>query len=166
MSAAARSKMTPAAGRRWRRPVVAAAAAVALASGVAGCGQKKSAAPTNGLPPPSHVADTPHTDAVVDAWRSAGLSPQGFAPTPPEPYAASFCEKGGVHGVDTLLCEYADDVALERGQKLLQAAWGGDAVHTGVTLRLKRTVLSMVDRARNDPNGKTMNQLIQTFRKL
>ena len=43
-----------------------------------------------------HVDGTPHTDAVVGAWRSAGLAPEGFAPLQPVPYGASYCEEGRV----------------------------------------------------------------------
>jgi hypothetical protein len=51
------------------------------------------------------------TDAVLDAWKSAGLKPEHFAPVQPPPYAASYCEGGDVAGIDTLVCEYGDDGA-------------------------------------------------------
>jgi hypothetical protein len=127
-----------------------------------GCGKKKGDAAVA----PAHVDGTPHTDAVLDAWSSAGLSPQGFAAVQPAPYAATYCERGSVGGVEALVCEYADDGAIARGQQELKDEWSRVGIQTGVAVRTKRTLLSAVDRERHDPNGKTINQLIQTFRKL
>jgi hypothetical protein len=138
---------------------------VAAALAVAGCGKKNGAAP--GAPAaPNHVSGTPHTDAVVDAWKSAGLKPEGFALVQPIPFGASYCEEGRVQGIDALVCEYADDATLDRGQKLLKDEWGREGVHTGVSMRTKRTMMAVVDRGRHDPNGKTISQLVTAFRKL
>jgi hypothetical protein len=155
-----------------RSGFIAAALAVATATTLlSGCGKKSSGGapaggPAGSQPPASHVSGTPHTDDVVDAWRSAGLRPEGFAPLQPVPYGAAFCEEGRVQGVDTLVCEYADDGTLGRGQQLLKDEWGREGVHTGVTLTSKRTMVAIVDRGRHDPNGKTINQLVKAFRKL
>lgn len=140
--------------RRW---IALAVAGLALAFG--GCGKSK----PNG---PAHAAGTPHTDAVLDAWKDAKLVPDRFAAVQPPPYAATYCERGDVAGVETLVCEYGDDATLERGQKQLEEEWLRSGVRTGVALRNKRTLLAAVDRERHDPNGKTINQLIQAFRKL
>jgi hypothetical protein len=154
-----------------RSGFIATALAVATATSLlGGCG-KKSGAPAGGPAgsqpvAASHVSGTPHTDDVVDAWRSAGLRPEGFAPLQPIPYGAAFCEEGRVQGIDTLVCEYADDGTLGRGQQLLKDEWGREGVHTGVTLTTKRTLLAIVDRGRHDPNGKTISQLVKAFRKL
>jgi hypothetical protein len=140
---------------------------VVLASAVAAtaCSKKTGGAP--GAPgAPAHAEGTPHTDAVLDAWKSAGLKPEGFAPLTPPPYVATYCERGTVSGVDATLCEYADDGTLDRGQQQIKEEWARSGVHTGVVLRGKRTLLSAVDHELRDPNGKTINQLIQTFRKL
>jgi hypothetical protein len=140
---------------------------IALAGAACSKGKGGGAAPGGGSgPPASHVSGTPHTDDVIDAWKSAGLKPEGFALLQPMPYGASYCEEGRVQGVDTLICEFADDGTIDRGQKLLRDEWGREGVHTGVTLRTKRTLLAVVDRGRHDPNGKTISQLVQAFRKL
>jgi hypothetical protein len=136
---------------------------VAIAAGGA-CSKGKPGAAA--APAAAHVAGTPHTDDVLDAWKSAGLKPEGFAALTPAPWVATYCEKGSVSGVDTTICEYADDGALDRGQQQLKAEWEHAGVHTGVALRSKRTLLSAVDHQLSDPNGKTINQLIQSFRKL
>jgi hypothetical protein len=138
---------------------------VIFACGGAACGKK--AAGTGSAPgAPAHADGTTHTDAVLDAWKSAGLKPEGFAPLTPPPYVATYCERGTVAGVDATVCEYADDGALDRGQQQIKDEWAHTGVHTGVVLRGKRTLLSAVDHELRDPNGKTINQLIQTFRKL
>jgi hypothetical protein len=139
-------------------------AAAALVGG--GCSKNKGAGPGGATPAPSHVSGTPHTDDVVDAWKSAGLKPEGFALVQPIPYGASYCEEGRVQGVDTLVCEFAQDTTVDQGQKLVRDEWGREGVHTGVTLRVKRTLLAVVDRGLHDPNGKTIKELVQAFRKL
>jgi hypothetical protein len=134
---------------------------------VAACGKKTTGpAGAPSAPAPAHADGTPHADDVVDAWKSAGLKPEGFAAVVPPPYVATYCERGSVGGVDATVCEYADDGALDRGQQQIKDEWARSGVHTGVVLRDKRTVLSAVDHELRDPNGKTINQLIQTFRKL
>lgn len=139
------------------RALLGAVALVALASA---CGKKQAA------DAPAHVEGTPHTDAVLDAWKSAGLTPQGFAPLRPAPYVATYCERGSVAGVETLVCEYANDDAITKGQQQVRDEWARASVQTGVAVRTKRTLLTAVDRERRDPNGKTINQLVQAFRKL
>jgi hypothetical protein len=117
-------------------------------------------------PAPAHVDGTAHTDAVEGAWRSAGLAPEGFAPVQPVPYGASYCEEGRVQSIDTLVCEYRDQDALAKGQAGLMDQWGREGGHTGVAYHSKLTMIAVVDRARHDPNGKIIHQVIDTFRKL
>ena len=134
---------------------------VVCAASVAGCGKNKGAGGAGA----THVDGTPHTDAVLEAWTGAGLTPQGFAAVKPTPYSAAYCERGSVGGVETLVCEYADDGAITRGQQEIKDEWAKAGVQTAVAVRTKRTLLAAVDRERRDPNGKTINQLIQAFRK-
>jgi hypothetical protein len=142
-----------------------------------GAGCHKDAAPsaaagapaTPGAPstaPPAHVDGTPHTDAVESAWRSAGLSPEGFAPLQPVPYGAAYCEQGRVQSIDTLVCEFHDQDSMAKGQAGVMEQWGREGGHTGVALHQKLTMIAVVDRARHDPNGKVIHQVIDTFRKL
>jgi len=114
----------------------------------------------------AHVDGTPHTDAVEGAWRNAGLAPEGFAALQPVPYGASYCEEGRVQSIDTLVCEYKDQDALAKGQAGLMDQWGREGGHTGVAYHSKLTMIGLVDRARHDPNGKVIHQVIDTFRKL
>ena len=116
--------------------------------------------------PAAHVDGTPHTDTVEGAWRSAGLAPEGFTALQPVPYGASYCEEGRVQSIDTVVCEYRDQDALAKGQAGLMDQWGREGGHTGVAYHSKLTMIAIVDRARHDPNGKIIHQVIDTFRKL
>ena len=147
-----------------RRTLLVLVAASTLAQGACGKGKPAGGGPAQAAP--AHVDGTPHTDAVLDAWESAGLKPESFAPLVPPPYVAGYCERGVVAGVDATVCEYADDGALDRGQRQIKDEWARTGVHTGVVLRAKRTLLSAIDHELRDPNGKTINQLILAFRKL
>jgi hypothetical protein len=114
----------------------------------------------------THVPGTPHTDEVVAAWRNSGLAPEGFAPLEPAPNGASYCEHGTVAGVDTLVCEYASDDAVAKGIQLVKEGWARVDAHTGVVLRAKRTTMSVVDRERREPSGKTIVAMVRAFRTL
>ena len=116
--------------------------------------------------PAAHVDGTAHTDVVENAWRTAGLAPEGFAPLQPVPYGASYCEQGRVQSIDTVVCEYRDQDSLAKGQAGLMDQWGREGGHTGVAYHSKLTMIAVVDRARHDPNGKIIHQVIDSFRKL
>src|SRR6266540_2828889 len=115
---------------------------------------------------PLHVDGTPHTDAVVGALRGAGLATDGFTVRVPVPYGASFCEEGRVDAIDTVVCEFRDADSLARGKTALVESWGRDGGQTGVAFASKLTLIGLVDRARHDPNGKTISRAVETFRKL
>jgi hypothetical protein len=124
------------------------------------------ATPPPAVAPAQHVDGTPHTDVVENAWRGAGLAPEGFAPLQPVPYGASYCEQGRLQTLDTIVCEYHDQDALGRGQAGLLEQWGREGGHTGVGFHSKLTMIGVIDRARHDPNGRVIHQAIDTFRKL
>jgi hypothetical protein len=139
---------------------------LALLSGCRGKGDGAAPAPAAapGTPPP--VAGSLRADGVVSALRGAGLPTEGFAALNPVPYGAAVCEEGRVDTIDTLVCEYRDDATLARGKAALLDQWGREGGHTGVALASKLTLLGVFDRARHDPNGKTISRVIDTFRKL
>lgn len=148
--------------------------ALALVAALGGCGKRNAAPPpasaprvaSSGTSAPMHVAGTPHPDRVVDAIRTAGLQPEGFATLAPVPYGASYCEEGRVDTIDTVVCEYQDAATLAQGKNALLEQWGREGGHTGVAFETKLTLLGMYDRARHDPNGKTISKVVETFRKL
>ena len=83
---------------------------------VVGCG-KKNPLPPKPIPGSAHVQGTVHTDEVVTAWRSAGLETDGFTRMDPPTSSAAFCEHGLVRGVDTTVCEYANEDTISRGMQ-------------------------------------------------
>ena len=113
-----------------------------------------------------HVAGTPHTDEVLNAWRSVGLTTDAFASVEPAPNSANYCEHGRVQGVDTLVCEYASDDSIAQGTEQVKQGWARVDAHTGVVLRTKHTLMVVVDRERREPSGKTINQMAKVFSKL
>ena len=137
-----------------------------------GCSKKSGDAATAApggapaAPDRAHVSGTPHTDDVVDAWKSAGLNPAAFAPVDPMTYRAGYCAQGTVGVVDALICEYSDDDSLDRAKKVIQDMWNKEGVHTGVEVRTKRTLIAVADRTKADPNGKTIAKAVETFKKM
>jgi hypothetical protein len=127
-----------------------------------GCSKDKTPAP----PTHVHVPGTPHTDEVLMAFRKAGLVPDGFAEMKPVPAPATYCERGKVNGVETMVCEYQDDLALDKGVQLIKEGWARVDTHTGVVVRAKRTLLAVEDRERREPSGKTISQMLNIFNTL
>jgi hypothetical protein len=139
---------------------------ICLLAALPACAKNKttpSGAPTS---PAAHVQGTPHTDEVLNAWRNAGLAPEGFARIEPAPNGAAYCEHGQIHGVDTLVCEYASEETLTSGMQQVKEGWARVDAHTGVMVRAKRTTMAVVDRERREPSGKTINQMVKVFVKL
>jgi hypothetical protein len=136
-----------------------APAMLLLAATAPACRKGQPAAPSASV----HVPGTPHTDEVLAAFRTAGLAPDGFAAMNPMPEHATYCEHGKVAAIDTTICEYRDDQALDRGVQLIKTGWARIDAHTGVVVRAKHTLLAVVDRERREPSGKTINQMINVF---
>ena len=134
-------------------------AAIALAA--VACSKSK-----GGAPGAAYVSGTPHTDKVVDTLTDAGLHAEGFAAVQPIPFGAGYCEQGRVEGIDTLVCEFADDAGLDQGKKLMQDQWEREGVQTGVASTAKHTLIGVVDRGHHDPNGKTINRIVAAFKKI
>jgi hypothetical protein len=150
--------------RTWLLPLAATLA-------IAGCGKKTttSGSPSGAGPSgpaPIHVEGTPHTDAVVNALRGAGLKTEGFTVQVPVPYGAAFCEQGRVETIDTLVCEFRDTDSLTRGKAALLETWGKEGSQTALAYASKLTLIGVFDRARQDPNGKLISRVVETFRKL
>ena len=71
-----------------------------------------------------------------------------------------------MQAIDTLVCEYRDQNALNQGKTQLIAQWEREGVNTGVAYQTKLTLLGVLDRGRRDPNGKIVSQVVDAFRKL
>jgi len=144
------------------------AAILACAAATSACSKTGggSAGAPGAAPAATHVAGTPHTDEVLDTIKSASLRAEGFAPPQPVPFGAGYCEQGRIEGIDTLICEFADDAALAQGRRLVQEEWGREGVQTGVAIPAKHTLLGVADRGHHDPNGKTISRILTAFQSL
>ncbi len=150
-----------------RGQVLTAIALAALAGSSSACSKSsEGGASGTATAPAAHVSGTPHTDKVIDTLTDAGLHAEGFAPVQPIPFGAGYCEQGRIEGIDTLVCEFADDGGLDQGKKLMQDQWEREGVQTGVASATKRTLLGIVDRGHHDPNGKTISRILSAMKKL
>jgi hypothetical protein len=147
-----------------RIPLVLTVLATTLACGKSKVGTP--AAPGAPAPPPAHVGGTPATDKVVDVIKEAGLRAEGFAVSQPIPFGAGYCEEGRIEGIDTLVCEFADDASLAEGKRLVHDQWDREGVQTGVATASKHTLLGIADRGHHDPNGKTISRILAAFKKI
>lgn len=100
-------------------------------------------------------------DALMAAWKKAGLEVGAFAAIDGGKYGAGKCKEGAVSNVDVVLCAYADDKAAAAAQTA-----GLDAVGdtTGAAIAVGPRLLVVADRAGKDPEGKTINAMLKAFR--
>jgi hypothetical protein len=127
------------------RTLLLAALACAIA---AGCSKK---GPTGGA----------GLDTVNESFNSAGLKLDPFVPTDAGRFSATRCMTGRIEGVDAVLCEYGSAEAAQLGRKAGED-WIAGAV-TGTALQRDRTLLVLADRARADPNGKSIHKIALAF---
>lgn len=101
---------------------------------------------------------------IVNAWGTAGLEPQGFAPLQ-KPIEGidrkAECHQGKVKGLEVTLCKLAG-AAEARAARPAGLAVVGEV--TGLALDSGQFLLIVADRDKVDPSGKAINQLVKTFR--
>ncbi|MDB4953570.1 MAG: putative lipoprotein [Myxococcales bacterium] len=96
------------------------------------------------------------TDAVVDAWKKGGLEPSAF--TVATTNVGKDCKSGTVNKVDVLVCTYASADEAKKAQDAgLQ--WVGDT--TGASQAKGSLLISVADRRKADPTGRTINQMFK-----
>ena len=122
-------------------------AAAALAVAVSGCSDDKAAPDTAG--------------EVAAAWRAAGLEVSAFRQMDGSDFGGGECARGDVNGVEVTLCRYqteeAATAAHPAGLKAVGAA-------TGSSVPSGNFLLVVAERNKADPEGKSINQIIQTYR--
>jgi hypothetical protein len=95
-------------------------------------------------------------DAVLEAWKSAKLTPSAM--TPATVTFAKDCQSGTVEGVDVLLCSFASaaeaKAAEEQGLTWINQVTGASQAH-GTAL------VVLADRRKTDPSGRTINRLMK-----
>jgi hypothetical protein len=101
-------------------------------------------------------AEPSSRDALVAAWKQAGLQPSDFKPaTSP---VGKDCRLGAVNNVDVLVCSFASpDEANAAQNAALQ--WVGDT--TGAAQAHGALVIAVADRKKADPSGKTINEILK-----
>jgi len=100
---------------------------------------------------------------VLAALKSAQLTPGEFEVTAAKPYQARSCVRGQVDRLDVMLCDYPDEPTAKNAEpSLLQFVAGAGS---GAVRRAGTLALAAADRHRVDPEGKTLNHLLQVFSK-
>ncbi|MFT3696062.1 MAG: hypothetical protein QM831_23190 [Kofleriaceae bacterium] len=96
-------------------------------------------------------------DALIAAWKSAGLAPSAFAPAANSPVGKD-CATGTVNNVDVMVCNFANEAdakaATDAGLK-----WVGDT--TGISQAKGSLLIAAADRKKADPTGATINKLMK-----
>ena len=103
-----------------------------------------------------------HLDEVRAAFADSGWKTDSFQPIDPQQFSAQKCVTGKIEQIDAVLCEYGSTEAVRQGKRGAEA-WVATAV-TGAALDNGRTVLALADRARTDPNGKTIHRITKAYR--
>jgi hypothetical protein len=115
---------------------------------------------TAGVTPSSMAAATKDgtspRDAVFGAWKSGGLavSPFEIAKT----QVGQDCTRGKVASLDVLVCTYGSSDAAKTAEAAAYR-WVGDT--TGAAQTRGSLLIAVADRAKSDPNGKTINQVMK-----
>jgi hypothetical protein len=101
-------------------------------------------------------------DAMVAAWKKAGLDVSAFTDVDGKKYAAQACRGGTVGGVDVVLCSYdtGEDAKAAEDPGL---AGVGDA--TGAALAHGSRLLVVADRRKADPTGRSIDAITRAFMK-
>ncbi|HUH01451.1 MAG TPA: hypothetical protein VML75_05610 [Kofleriaceae bacterium] len=101
-----------------------------------------------------------NADAVFGAWTNAGLEVSEHAPLEKHDLGDARCMRGEVAKVETVVCAYD---SAEAATKARDAGLAMVGQHTGASLARGTLLLIVTDRAKADPDGKTINLLTKTF---
>jgi serine/threonine protein kinase len=143
---------------RDKKNLIAAAAAggafllviILLAS--RGCGDDKDK--QAGGPAPASFDD------LESGWKSAGLSPGGFAPIDGQALGNGQCKSGAVNGLDVTVCEYPSPQVAESAKPSGLAAVGAA---TGAAVVAGKRMLVVADRKKADASGRSIDKIIKVF---
>jgi hypothetical protein len=101
------------------------------------------------------------TKDVLDAWREAGQPPGEFKDVG-EKLPGGKCFAGKVAGLDATLCDFKE---AELAKKAEDEGWAlvGNAV--GSSVASGKVLLVIADPRKEDPSGRRLNELIETFQR-
>jgi hypothetical protein len=103
----------------------------------------------------------PGLKQVNDAFLAAGFKLDTFQPADPAFFKAQSCTAGLLDGVETVVCDYGAPNGGTLGKKAGED-WVAQAT-TGAVLANGTTLLALADRAKADPNGKTIKRITQAY---
>jgi len=103
---------------------------------------------------PNTVAD------LEDGWKTAGLSPGGFAPVDGQALGNGQCRSGAVNGLDVTVCEYPSPEVATAARASGLAAVGSA---TGAAVIEGKRMLVVADRKKADASGRSIDKLIKVF---
>lgn len=110
----------------------------------------------------SKPGEAPPDDAMVAAWRKAGLEVSALTDVDAKKYLAQSCRGGTVGGVDVVLCRFDSGEDAKAAEDPGLAAVG-DA--TGAALARGGRLLVVADRRKVDPSGRTIDAITRAFMK-
>jgi hypothetical protein len=110
-------------------------------------------------------AAAPADDALVAAWRKAGLEVSPLTDVDVAPYAATKCRGGTVSGVDVIVCNYdtGEDAAAAQDPTLALLEKSG--ARTASAIPRGKSLLIVSDKRKADPSGRTIQAITAAFRK-
>lgn len=117
---------------------------------VAGCGKADDAKPAGA------AAGSAPADPVIEAWKTAKLSPSAL--TPATVAFGKDCQSGTIEGLDLLLCHFATPAEAKAAEDQ-GYAWVGQA--TGASQAHGPALVVLADRRKVDPSGRTINRLMK-----
>jgi hypothetical protein len=111
----------------------------------------------------SNVA--PADDALLAAWKKAGLEVSPFTDADAKPYSANKCRAGTVGGVDVTLCNYDTGEDASAAQDDALALLEKSGAPTASAIPRGKSLLVVTDKRKADPTGRTIQAITAAFRK-
>lgn len=99
------------------------------------------------------------SEDVIEAWKKAGQSTGEFKDVG-EKLPGGKCVTGRVAGLDATLCDFKE---AEQARRAEDAGWALVGNTVGSAVVSGKALLVIADPRKEDPSGRRINDLIQTF---
>lgn len=96
------------------------------------------------------------SDQIVADWKAKGLTPSAL--TAAKVDVGTDCQAGTVDKLDVLLCVFPTEAEAKAAEEA-GLAWVGDT--TGASQAKGAILVVIADRAKADPNGRTINKMMK-----
>jgi hypothetical protein len=107
----------------------------------------------------------PADDALIAAWKKAGLEVSPLTDVDAAAYAAQKCRGGTVSGVDVVVCTYDTGEDASAAEDAALATLEKSGVTTASAIPRGKSLLIVSDKRKSDPSGRTINAITAAFRK-